>query len=1583
MKLTTSAFILPVFAIALSAQSTDLPKPENPVPVFRWGIWNAGISPDGTIQHMYISYDEREEMDILLKMAREEEQRRRKEYGIEPNDWKVIACFSDSIDMVFVDEDGTRFNEKGGLGPEDIEWVKRSYREYKEAAYAFSRGSVKINEVERWMKEPLLGEYSGATSFWMTDWADLGKGLNVYDFDSVTGVWYEGPCRPWSRGAFLGGGEWLKRLGHSNAQFARGREGGGSISDISRISRHEWGHGVSGFVHKCGYTGLPTQYTPGNFHHGSHLFFFRNILAPAHWRKMRQHGPMSSPANRPNDRFLGFCTTWLATGPFNLPDMKKSSDAGLPHPEALDDNFISLNILPDENAGTSDYKWILLTNDWEKNGPDFRSVFPSPHVDTILYAHTYAYSPIEREAILWAGCMQPVEIYLNGTPALRFWRGGYEDGASRKIILKKGWNRVMYKVLDQGENRMDITLRFTDLNNIVLTDIKYSALKPVEDIVPEAAPLLPLEIKKFSWEFPVNDDWFGILPLLTEEHFDVILGVKGVRILGAPEKWRGRDLGWDERRWTLIDLSNIKGDTKIFSRIVPWNALKTTLENSMILDNHLVMSRELGNGQRSYESMGLIRYKKPDGKTGDIVFLRADVAEMFLETARRPDDAPKDFHKKNIIGYILRDTKNYIVLDTDLGGILPVNEPDMLVASKDGMELEASPNVPRVLRGAPASLNLIARWTGDKPVEANVKIKKFDTGEVLLERHTGEMAPLSEQRLSLSLDTIELSGLVNFIATIEFGERQSVEKPVPLPVFDPVNVSIRIEGSGIIQTLRQKVVITLSNNQEKEVSGEVVLALPDGWASEPASAYFSLTALDTTADAEFYINVPESVAKGWNKIGASIKVDGIETVSYGELPVLVSLEDTLVHQDFENGIGGSFSFVDGMYNVSANVSGAKEGQRCLQIVDRGGSHYGHVFMFGPGERPAPVPAGTEYSYDTKLYPFVEFWLKTNARDANLGIQIVLDDGDDGYGVLINGIWEQQWLPRILIGRAEGFIPDGEWHLIKVNIDEMLDRLLGKTSHFVKELQFGDTRGFASGWSWSFDYNRYYIDGFRIYRESKPVVLAHVLKTADGFERYSKTHRVPAFPSEPVNGVKLTLRTDRLEYNPWNQQELNIWATNISDKKISIPIEPLNNLIKIRITGEDGKLVGGEWITQSKTDSNGEATHVSMEVKHRDLRPGESYQMRINLNNFARSWMDLKKVKLESGKEYTIEVMLSNENPPKENYPKELFTGNVISNPMRISFAPVPTLDEEMEALKNSLSATRRARAAAQLGKAKHEPAIPILIEACTDSNENVRLNAVWALGNMPRFDLNNKEQETYRIAMKPAIDALRNMLNDPNWRVGEYAAQSLANLKATESLPDIIVRTKSESIWIRRKTADALRTMADPNAIKTLVKMMDDKERSVRQAALGALIEFANANLESAKNQKDSKHKSSKKNFDVAWAGIQKALKDEYFVIRRDAVNASVKYQPLVDAKEIVLRALNDPDDWVREAGIRALPELHDKTQDMEKKLISFMDDYWDNIRKAALESYPKVSGKSVEEGTGKTFGEWMRMYPRPGASWK
>ena len=90
-----------------------------------------------------------------------------------------------------------------------------------------------------------------------------------------------------------------------------------------------------------------------------------------------------------------------------------------------------------------------------------------------------------------------------------------------------------------------------------------------------------------------------------------------------------------------------------------------------------------------------------------------------------------------------------------------------------------------------------------------------------------------------------------------------------------------------------------------------------------------------------------------------------------------------------------------------------------------------------------------------------------------------------------------------------------------------------------------------------------------------------------------------------------------------------------------------------------------------------------------------------------------------------------------------------------------------------------------------------------------------------------------------------------------------------------------------------------------------------------------------------------------------------------------------INLKEIVIKALDDPDDWVREAAIRALPELSEQIPGIEERLVSFMSDYWQNIRKAALEVYPKVAGKSVDEGTGKTFGYWMRQHPRPGDTWK
>jgi HEAT repeat protein len=1624
--------------LALPALAADMGKPPVPMPTFQWREWNAELSPDGNIQYLYISHDEAEELRVLMQMAARDEEQRRREHGVEPNPWKVVYCLSKETDMVYVAPDGTRYRETAGMGRSDLDWALKNEQQYYDCAYAYSRGNVKIVETRRELEEPLLGEYGGVCFFWPRDWQDLGQGIDSHDYDSVVGHYYPGPTRPWARGGTGGGGDWCLYLGHTSVQFAPGREVGGPLGDLGKITLHEWLHQIDGQKGwKCGYIGLPGQYAPGNYHHGAHLFWMYDLLPSKMFREMRMQAPLMSPPNKPWDRYLGFIKDWLLLGPFDLPPDMKTTDAGVPDYRSLEPNAVDpATCTPTADVEEAGRKWTRKTLPWDAGAVNFRELFRPPHDDVYAYAHTYVYCPQKRPAFLWMGSAEPTVVYLNGHKVLQIWRGTADDEAKRKVILMPGWNRLLIKKLDQEGGNWTLMVRFTDTAHENMPDLKAVAVLPEGQTAvatADAEPAPPLKtLKRYKWEWPYNDDWFGALPILTEEDLEQVLGVKGVRILGAPERHNGRDLDWQERRWELIDVSHVDKPENILSHVVPAEASKTTLENDVLLNNELDMSREGANG-RSYESMALIRYKKPNGGHGDLVLVRADMIEPFIDLAKSAGGPanPGD----NILGFICRDSKTFLVFDTDLGEQIPINELDMLAVKDENVTLTAAPSAPRVLRGKPVNVDVCLAAPGVQ----NIKITtcEFGTDDIT------ELNPRVEEQgvylASFAVDTERPAGLITYVIEATYdkdGTTHTVTKPVPINLADAVGIQIRVEGPELIQVPKQTVTVTVTNNLDRPVSGLLEPKFPKGMSVKPRSVRFDLAALDQTKSFTFDVTVSNLAADGWLTLAAEASVPG-EATCHGELDVNKCFSDVLVFEDFENGIGGDFGYTNAHYQVALDRSSAKFGRQCLHVYDRGGARYGHVYCFGRSFLPKKALPDTQYFYDTNVYPIVDFWFKTDAKNDNLGLHIVLDNGENGYGVLLNGFWVQQWVPHVMIGQAD-FTADGEWHHIVLNIDELLDQVVGDTSHFVREMFIGDTRTFASGWWYFFDAHHHYIDNFQIRRDPLPkgTVLEHRLTSPTGAPMLSPSNPVPALDSPVVDGIKATVRLTQLGYMPWEEARFDCYLTNRSDKTITVASWARSRLWEMMLTTPEGEPVTGGWVRafmgpDTQPDGTPRPPHdigKPHEAGHfTTLKPGESWRENMPVYELLNQWANENKFKLEPGHQYVIRLRY-NSDSTGEAFGLTAWTGTVESNTVKLTLIAMPTLDEELAALSTSLDPVRRAKAAAQLGKAQHEPAVPALINALlNDKDGDVRLNAAWALGNLPRLDLNNQEK---RQAYAPIIEALVKALDDENWRVGEYAATALGRLGEPSATPALLKRLGDKSNWVRRRTCDALRDMGDPTAAEGIAGLLkDDRSRDVRLAAFRALGQLCGAknrpvldmrnrvadldrriaeldarlaeipaddadraaereriqtdrtNLVEQRDKAAAELAPLQAEFDGLLNALNVTLDDEFFLIRQQGLGGLAGWRNTTDADlmGLLIAHLNDPHENCRDAAIRGLGE-YGQTVPAEAvaRITELLSDPYDNVRRAAVEQLPRMTGKTIEELTGHDNAYWIGKWPRP-----
>jgi hypothetical protein len=149
-----------------------------------------------------------------------------------------------------------------------------------------------------------------------------------------------------------------------------------------------------------------------------------------------------------------FALDWNIIGPFKAPDMSYLSTAYPPETEInLKKTYKGKNELA--------VSWQTITAPASGFVALNQSIQPSEQA--IAYGLTYLYSPEDREVILLVGSDDGVKLWVNDNlvhtnPA---YRGAYPDQDRVKVTLKKGWNKILIKVL-QGAGGWGYYLRIPD-----------------------------------------------------------------------------------------------------------------------------------------------------------------------------------------------------------------------------------------------------------------------------------------------------------------------------------------------------------------------------------------------------------------------------------------------------------------------------------------------------------------------------------------------------------------------------------------------------------------------------------------------------------------------------------------------------------------------------------------------------------------------------------------------------------------------------------------------------------------------------------------------------------------------------------------------------------------------------------------------------------------------------------------------------------------------------------------------------------------------------------------------------------------
>ena len=261
--------------------------------------------------------------------------------------------------------------------------------------------------------------------------------------------------------------------------------------------------------------------------------------------------------------------------------------------------------------------------------------------------------------------------------------------------------------------------------------------------------------------------------------------------------------------------------------------------------------------------------------------------------------------------------------------------------------------------------------------------------------------------------------------------------------------------------------------------------------------------------------------------------------------------------------------------------------------------------------------------------------------------------------------------------------------------------------------------------------------------------------------------------------------------------------------------------------------------------------------------------------------------------------------------------------------------------------------------------------------------------------------------LDPAVDALITALDDPNWRVAEYAGISLGRLGDPRATAPLVARLDHASKWIRRRTVNAL---AEPAALEPVAERLNDPSREVRREVIRALIGYCNRAIrpvndlakqyrelgqEAAETEGlgDIKHKldAARAEFLTVYQAAAAAMKDEYHIIRQRWIEVVPRYSQGVDVLAVVLESLQDPHDGVRESALKALGQLHGQAHEANRldqlrrraaavpTLTKLLGDYYTLVREQAVNVFADVVGRSIEEATGRAPDEWRRQFPRPG----
>jgi hypothetical protein len=149
-----------------------------------------------------------------------------------------------------------------------------------------------------------------------------------------------------------------------------------------------------------------------------------------------------------------FLADWNLVGPFDAPDMDYLT---VPYPPEADSGLTKTYV----GKGNAAIAWRKVKA--EPSGYVRLTELVKPNEQAVIYALGWLSSPADASAVMLVGSDDGVRVWINdalvySNPA---YRGASPDQDRIKVSLRKGWNKVMIKVL-QGAGGWGYYVRFAD-----------------------------------------------------------------------------------------------------------------------------------------------------------------------------------------------------------------------------------------------------------------------------------------------------------------------------------------------------------------------------------------------------------------------------------------------------------------------------------------------------------------------------------------------------------------------------------------------------------------------------------------------------------------------------------------------------------------------------------------------------------------------------------------------------------------------------------------------------------------------------------------------------------------------------------------------------------------------------------------------------------------------------------------------------------------------------------------------------------------------------------------------------------------